>query len=411
MSGIRLSGVAATAGTTAGLLWSRLSQLIEHGPPDRAEDIAAAVVMTAGICYASWYAVGAVAAVMALCVRRAGRRAARIETALRRWAPPLVRRALGTGTHLALGLSLMAAPAAVATPAPWSTAVPTATDHVTSQETSADALADIPIDLRPGTGSRPSPTDRIAADTSATAPATPLTHSPGEPLPAGPDSSEPTTGGSAPGGPAPDDRSPHDAVPGESRTESPSAPPAADRTATGTPAQPTSPPYRLDAPADRHTTEDDADPATGHEPERGREHRHQHDDTRHDDTGRDDTRHDEARQDDAGTSVASTSDPATPDTTPPDTTAPGPTEPDSAMPLTYTVRPGDSLWQIASSHMAGHPSDAAVAAAWPLWYEANTDVIGPDPDLIHPGLELRIPHQLDRSHPSTDDLATEEAQP
>jgi nucleoid-associated protein YgaU len=32
-----------------------------------------------------------------------------------------------------------------------------------------------------------------------------------------------------------------------------------------------------------------------------------------------------------------------------------------------------------------------VALAWPRWYAVNADVIGQDPDLIHPGQRLRIP--------------------
>ena len=33
----------------------------------------------------------------------------------------------------------------------------------------------------------------------------------------------------------------------------------------------------------------------------------------------------------------------------------------------------------------------AVAAAWPELYRLNAATIGPDPDLIHPGTELRLP--------------------
>lgn len=55
------------------------------------------------------------------------------------------------------------------------------------------------------------------------------------------------------------------------------------------------------------------------------------------------------------------------------------------------VRSGDSLWTIAAEHLGGNPEYAAVAAAWPLWYQANADLIGPDPDFIQPGLRLRVP--------------------
>ncbi|HLR93487.1 MAG TPA: LysM domain-containing protein [Jiangellaceae bacterium] len=55
------------------------------------------------------------------------------------------------------------------------------------------------------------------------------------------------------------------------------------------------------------------------------------------------------------------------------------------------VRPGDTLWTIAAEHLGGTPERAAVAAAWPRWYQANADLIGPDPNLIQPGLRLRVP--------------------
>jgi hypothetical protein len=55
------------------------------------------------------------------------------------------------------------------------------------------------------------------------------------------------------------------------------------------------------------------------------------------------------------------------------------------------VKPGDSLWSIASSRLGEHPSASAVAAEWPRWYVANRDLIGPDPDLIRPGERLIPP--------------------
>ena len=57
------------------------------------------------------------------------------------------------------------------------------------------------------------------------------------------------------------------------------------------------------------------------------------------------------------------------------------------------VSPGDSLWAIAERDLAraAPPSDAEVAAAWPAWWAANRDAIGPDPDLLHPGTSLVPP--------------------
>ena len=50
----------------------------------------------------------------------------------------------------------------------------------------------------------------------------------------------------------------------------------------------------------------------------------------------------------------------------------------------YTIEPGDWLSKIAQKFY-GSPY------LWPLIYEANRDRLGPDPDLIHPGVTLRIP--------------------
>jgi nucleoid-associated protein YgaU len=59
-------------------------------------------------------------------------------------------------------------------------------------------------------------------------------------------------------------------------------------------------------------------------------------------------------------------------------------------PEDVVVRPGDSLWQIARRH-APDASPAAVAAAVRALHRHNAEVIGPDPDLIHPGQRLRVP--------------------
>lgn len=56
-----------------------------------------------------------------------------------------------------------------------------------------------------------------------------------------------------------------------------------------------------------------------------------------------------------------------------------------------TVRRGDSLWSIAARHLGPVASDAEVARAWPQWYTANRDVLGPDPDALFPGQQLRPP--------------------
>lgn len=69
-------------------------------------------------------------------------------------------------------------------------------------------------------------------------------------------------------------------------------------------------------------------------------------------------------------------------------------EPSPQAPSVHVVVAGESLWRIAEQHLAarGDPTHpAAVATAWPAWYAANRDVVGPDPDLIHPGQVLTPP--------------------
>ena len=59
---------------------------------------------------------------------------------------------------------------------------------------------------------------------------------------------------------------------------------------------------------------------------------------------------------------------------------------------TYVVRPGDSLWSIASDH----PGDAgSVDQRWRAIWHLNHDVVGDDPDLIVPGQALRLPTNPD----------------
>lgn len=57
---------------------------------------------------------------------------------------------------------------------------------------------------------------------------------------------------------------------------------------------------------------------------------------------------------------------------------------DATSTKSYTVKSGDTLSGIAESEMGD-------AKRWPELYEANKDAVGKNPDLIHPGLELKIP--------------------
>lgn len=74
-----------------------------------------------------------------------------------------------------------------------------------------------------------------------------------------------------------------------------------------------------------------------------------------------------------------------------------PNDPDS-RPIAelYIVEPGDSLWRIARSVLTADGSTAGspeIDAYWRAIYEVNRQVIGDDPDLIHPGQELELPRR------------------
>lgn len=60
------------------------------------------------------------------------------------------------------------------------------------------------------------------------------------------------------------------------------------------------------------------------------------------------------------------------------------------------VEPGDSLWSIASARVGPDPDAATVTTYWHALHRLNADVIGDDPDLIHPGQQLRMPPAPDR---------------
>ncbi len=87
-----------------------------------------------------------------------------------------------------------------------------------------------------------------------------------------------------------------------------------------------------------------------------------------------------------------------PDETPPgqepDGDGPAPASETSSpgtSPVNYEVQPGDSLWSIAADALGPEATAADIGTAWPEWYAVNRDVIGPDPDLIHPGDQLSLP--------------------
>jgi nucleoid-associated protein YgaU len=63
---------------------------------------------------------------------------------------------------------------------------------------------------------------------------------------------------------------------------------------------------------------------------------------------------------------------------------------------TVVVRRGDTLWAIARARLGSRADVASTAREVRRWHDANRDVIGPDPDLIHPGQRLDAPSK-DRS--------------
>lgn len=88
--------------------------------------------------------------------------------------------------------------------------------------------------------------------------------------------------------------------------------------------------------------------------------------------------------------------PATPTPEPPTRTVATPRAGDDVR---YVVRPGDSLWSIARAHPAAGED---VERRWRAIWAANRDVVGTDPDLIHPGQALRLPGPHRRTHTDED---------
>ena len=75
-------------------------------------------------------------------------------------------------------------------------------------------------------------------------------------------------------------------------------------------------------------------------------------------------------------------------------TAPATPAPSSASAVTpehYSVQPGDCLWSIAQRRLPVAATNRDVDAGWRAIYVANRAAIGPDPDLIHVGLDLVLP--------------------
>lgn len=57
------------------------------------------------------------------------------------------------------------------------------------------------------------------------------------------------------------------------------------------------------------------------------------------------------------------------------------------------VRPGDCLWSIAARDLPAQAADHEIASRWHQIYATNRALIGPDPDLLEPGLRLLLPRE------------------
>jgi hypothetical protein len=57
----------------------------------------------------------------------------------------------------------------------------------------------------------------------------------------------------------------------------------------------------------------------------------------------------------------------------------------------HLVTQGETLWEIAADSLSSPASDADIDRRWRDIWDANRAVVGPDPDLIHPGTTLHLP--------------------
>ena len=68
------------------------------------------------------------------------------------------------------------------------------------------------------------------------------------------------------------------------------------------------------------------------------------------------------------------------------------------------VRPGDSLWRLAAERAGPRAPDGEVARLVRRLHQRNLGVIGPDPDLLHPGQRLAVPTvRSQRPHPDPEE--------
>lgn len=68
---------------------------------------------------------------------------------------------------------------------------------------------------------------------------------------------------------------------------------------------------------------------------------------------------------------------------------------------TATVRPGDTLWDLAAAQLGSGATDWEIAQQWPHWHRHNLDRIGPEPGALRPGTVLRVPPPVSVDAPAS----------
>ncbi|TQL03717.1 LysM peptidoglycan-binding domain-containing protein [Cellulomonas sp. SLBN-39] len=323
----------------AAALALRVTTLVGTTAVWRVDDVVAVAVVVLGALAALW--VGLSAAVASLCVlaRAAGRTWRAGEHAVERWGPGIVRRALTVLVAAGVGLGAATGAQASADPAPS----PVVADLGWAPTTQGAE----------GTGGGTT-ADAAAATTATTtgAPGDGVTGAPAESDPAAPATRSGSTGARIAAPPQQASVTPDAPAPARAVGHGPESSATASRTTSSqtTSSQVTSS-QAPSSPAAATTTDTARTAATA----------------------------------EGGTTstVTATEAPAAPSGTTPGGTV--------------VVRAGDTLWSLTARHLGQDASDAEIAAAWPRWYEANAAVIGPDPDLLHPGQVLVVPATTDGS--------------
>lgn len=321
----------------AAALVLRVTTLVGTTAVWRVDDVVAVAVVVLGALAALW--VGLSAAVASLCVlaRAAGRTWRAGEHAVERWGPGIVRRALTVLVAAGVGLGAATGAQASAAPAPS----PVVADLGWAPTTHGAER----------TGGGTTTDDAAATTTTPGAPADDTTGAPAESDPAAPATRTGSTGARTAAPPQQASATPDTPAPARAVGHGPGPSATASRTTSSQVTSPQSP----SSPAAATTTDAARTAGPGATPAGG------------------------------GTTstVTATEAPAAPS----GTTRGG----------TVVVRAGDTLWSLTARHLGQDASDAEIAAAWPRWYEANAAVIGPDPDLLHPGQVLVVPATTDGS--------------